>query len=170
MFRVIRTERSSIRPAVASFYKEAMQNLFKLVPVALALVAITSSSTRLAAQSEQITPDELRAKISQDLPGWLKQYNVPSASVAYIANDRLAWTVVAGEQSPGVSATDKTLYNIASLTKPIVAETILRMASQNKLQLDESIYHYWVDHDIKNNPWNKLLTPRLCLSHQTGFA
>jgi len=170
MFRVIRTERSSIRPAVASFYKEAMQNLFKLVPVALALVAITSSSTRLAAQSEQITPDELRAKISQDLPGWLKQYNVPSASVAYIANGRLAWTVVAGEQSPGVPATEKTLYNIASLTKPIVAETILRLASQNKLQLDEPIYPYWVDPDIKNNPWNKLPTPRLCLSHQTGFA
>ena len=71
---------------------------------------------------------------------------------------------------PRCSATDKTLYNIASLTKPIVAETILRLASQNKLQLDESIYPYWVDPDIKDNPWNKLLTPRLCLSHQTGFA
>ena len=166
MFRITRAERSSIRAAVASFYKEAMQNLFKLLPVALALGAIISSSTRLLSQP---TPDDLRAKISQDLPGWLKQYNVPSASVAYIANDRLAWTVVAGEQSPGVSATDKTLYNIASLTKPIVAETILRLASHNKLQLDESIYPYWVDPDIKNNPWNKLLTPRLCLSHQTGF-
>jgi CubicO group peptidase (beta-lactamase class C family) len=170
MFRITRAERSSIRTAVASFYKEAMQNLFKLLPIALALGAIISSSTRLLAQPEQPTPDELRAKISQDLPGWLKQYNVPSASVAYIANGRLAWTVVAGEQSPGVPATDKTLYNIASLTKPIVAETILRLASQNKLQLDESIYPYWVDPDIKNNPWNKLLTPRLCLSHQTGFA
>jgi CubicO group peptidase (beta-lactamase class C family) len=53
-------------------------------------------------------------------------------------------TVVAGEQSPGVPATDRTLYSIASLTKPIVAETILRLASQNKLQLDESIYPYWV--------------------------
>ena len=147
-----------------------MQNLFKLLPVALALGAIISSSTRLLAQPEQPTPDELRAKIIQDLSGWLKQYNVPSASVAYIAKGRLAWTVVAGEQSPGVPATDKTLYNIASLTKPIVAETILRLASQNKLQLDESIYPYWVDPDIKNNPWNKLLTPRLCLSHQTGFA
>jgi CubicO group peptidase (beta-lactamase class C family) len=170
MFRITRAERSSIRTAVASFYKEAMQNLFKLLPVALALGAIISSSTRLLAQPEQPTPDELRAKISQDVPGWLKQYNVPSASVAYIANGRLAWTVVAGEQSPGVPATDKTLYNIASLTKPIVAETILRLASQNKLQLDEFIYPYWVDPDIKNNPWNKLLTPRLCLSHQTGFA
>ncbi|MFC5861801.1 serine hydrolase domain-containing protein [Acidicapsa dinghuensis] len=147
-----------------------MQNLFKLLLVVLALGSIIDSSTRLLAQSEQPTQAALRARISHDLPGWLKQYNVPSASVAYIANGRLAWTVVIGEQSPGVPATDKTLYNIASLTKPIVAETILRMASQNKLQLDEPIYPYWVDPDIKNNPWSKLLTPRLCLSHQTGFA
>src|ERR1700733_5172188 len=170
MFRITRAEGSSIRTAVASFYKEAMQNLFKLLPVAVALGAIISSSTRLLAQSEHPTPDEPRAKTSQDLPGWLKQYNVPSASVAYIANGRLAWTVVAGEQSPGIPAADKTLYNIASLTKPIVAETILRLASQTKPQLDESIHPYWGDPDIKNNPWNKLLTPRLCLSHQTGFA
>lgn len=44
------------------------------------------------------------------------------------------------------------------------------MASQNKLQLDEPIYHFWVDPDVRGNPWNKQLTPRLCLSHQTGFA
>ena len=85
MFRITRAERASIRTAVARFYREAMQNLFKLLPVALALGAIISSSTRLLAQPEQPTPDELRAKIIQDLPGWLKQYNVPSASVAYIA-------------------------------------------------------------------------------------
>jgi CubicO group peptidase (beta-lactamase class C family) len=107
---------------------------------------------------------ELRAKIVQDLRRLLKQYNVPSASVAYIADGRLAWTAVAGEQGPGVPANDHTIYNIASLTKPIVAETILRMASQNKLQLDEPIYHFWVDPDVRGNPWNKLLTPRLCLT------
>src|SRR5271154_7172568 len=122
------------------------------------------------AQNPQPTTADLRTQVAQNLPKWLKQYNVPSVAVAYIANGKLVWTAVAGEQSPGVPATDKTLYNIASLTKPIVAETILRLASQNKLQLDESIYPYWVDPDLKNNPWNKLLTPRLCLSHQTGFA
>jgi hypothetical protein len=52
MFRITRAERSSIRTAVASFYKEAMQNLFKLLPVALAFGAIISSSTRLLAQPE----------------------------------------------------------------------------------------------------------------------
>jgi CubicO group peptidase (beta-lactamase class C family) len=149
--------------------------------VALGVVSVTllvqpvssqvpAPSKHLLIQNTQPAASELRAQISEKLSGWLKQYSVPSASIAYIADGKLAWTVVAGEQSPGVPATDRTLYNIASLTKPIVAETILRMASANKLQLDEPIYPYWIDPDVKDNPWNKLLTPRLCLSHQAGFA
>lgn len=132
--------------------------------------AVFRPGLHLLAQNTQPAFAELREQVVQNLPKWLKQYNVPSVSVAYIADGKLAWTAVDGEQSPGVPATDHTLYNIASLTKPIVAETILRMASENKLQLDEPIYPYWIDPDIQDNPWNKLLTPRLCLSHQTGFA
>jgi CubicO group peptidase (beta-lactamase class C family) len=101
---------------------------------------------------------------------WLKESDVPSVAVAYIEHRNVAWTEVYGEQSPGVSATGKTLYNMASLTKPVTAETVLRLASARKLSLDESMSPFWLDPDIKDDPWSKLLTPRLCLSHQTGFA
>lgn len=147
-----------------------MPNLFRLPLVTLGMASLFAVWTPLLAQNTEPQASELRTRVIQKLPGWLKQYDVPSAAVAYIADGKLAWTVVSGEQSPGVPATDQTLYNIASLTKPLVAETILRMTSQGKLQLDEPIYPYWIDPDIKDNPWNKLLTPRLCLSHQTGFA
>ena len=111
-----------------------------------------------------------RAQIDAHAAEWLKQSDVPSVAVAYIEDGKVAWTAVYGEQSPGVSATGKTLYNMASLTKPITAETVLRLASAGKLSLDESMSPFWVDPDIKDDPWSKLLTPRLCLSHQTGFA
>jgi CubicO group peptidase (beta-lactamase class C family) len=44
------------------------------------------------------------------------------------------------------------------------------VASQGTLALDEAISAYWTDPDVKDNPWNQLLTPRLRLSHQTGFT
>lgn len=113
---------------------------------------------------------EVKAQLDQKATQWLKQYDVPSVAVAYIADGKVAWTGVYGEQSPGVQATSKTLYNVASLTKPISAEVILRLASAGKLSLDEQISAFWIDPDVKDNPWNKLLTPRLCLSHQTGFT
>jgi CubicO group peptidase (beta-lactamase class C family) len=111
-----------------------------------------------------------RAEIDAHAAEWLKESDVPSVAVAYIEDRKVAWTEVYGEQSPGVAATGKTLYNMASLTKPVTAETVLRLASAGTLSLDESMSPFWLDPDIKDDPWSKLLTPRLCLSHQTGFA
>lgn len=111
-----------------------------------------------------------RAAIGAHAAEWLKESDVPSVAVAYIRDGKVAWTEVYGDQVPGVPATGKTLYNLASLTKPITAETVLRLASAGKLSLDESMSPFWLDPDIKGDPWSKLLTPRLCLSHQTGFA
>jgi len=147
-----------------------MQMLRRLFLIFVSYTASFTLGGPLLAQNPQPTPSELRTQVVQELSKWLEQYNVASVAVAYIANGKVAWTAVAGQQSRGVPASDTTLFNIASLTKPIVAETILRMASQGKLQLDEPIYPYWVDPDVKDNPWNKLLTPRLSLSHQTGFS
>jgi CubicO group peptidase (beta-lactamase class C family) len=140
-----------------------------IVSVFLALLCGTISSLAQST-SPALTTEQIRNRIDQQAPALLAQYNVPSVAIAYIRDGRIAFTAVYGEQSPGVPATPATLYNIASLTKPITAETILRLASLNALSLDESMAPYWVDPDIKDNPWAKLLTPKLCLSHQTGFA
>jgi CubicO group peptidase (beta-lactamase class C family) len=119
----------------------------------------------VAAQTK--SPAQLR--LDQKVPIWLKAFNVTGVAVAKIESGRLAWTAFYGDRIPGQPANEKTLYSVASLTKPITAELILRLAAEGKLSLDEPIFPYWIDPDVANNPWNKLLTPRLCLSHQTGF-
>ncbi len=122
------------------------------------------------AQGTSASKSELRLRVDKEAPQLLKQYNVPSVAIGYIENGKLAWTAVYGEQSPGVPASERTLYNVASLTKPISAEVVLRLASAGNISLDEPVFTYWTDPDIKDNPWRKLLTARLCLSHQTGFS
>jgi CubicO group peptidase (beta-lactamase class C family) len=141
----------------------------------LPLLAVLIASCSVAVLAQAAAPKtasatlDLKPRLDCKVPLWLKAYEVPSAAVAFIEHGKLAWTAVYGEQSPGVPATDKTLYNVASLTKPISAEVVLRLASEGKLSLDEPVYPYWTDWDVKDNPWNRLLTARLCLSHQTGF-
>jgi CubicO group peptidase (beta-lactamase class C family) len=116
------------------------------------------------------TKSPTQVRLDQEVPIWLKAFNVTGVAVAYIENGQLAWTAFYGEQVPGgPPANEKTLYSVASLTKPITAEVILRLAAKGKLSLDEPLSPYWIDPDVRENPWNKLLTPRLCLSHQTGF-
>jgi CubicO group peptidase (beta-lactamase class C family) len=144
-----------------------------LVVVVVACVSVIPAETQEKAHSTTPTIATKKAglaDIDAHAAEWLKESDVPSLAVAYIENRKVAWTAVYGEQSPGVAATGKTLYNMASLTKPITAETVLRLASAGKLSLDEPISPFWLDPDIKDDPWSKLLTPRLCLSHQTGFA
>ena len=115
-------------------------------------------------------PQALRARLDREAPGWLARHGVPSVAVAYIADGQVAWISVHGEQSPGVRATPRTLYNVASLTKPVSAELVLRLASGGALSLDEAMSPHWVDPGVKEDPRHRLLTPRLCLSHQCGFT
>ncbi|HET7231820.1 MAG TPA: serine hydrolase domain-containing protein [Longimicrobium sp.] len=132
--------------------------------------AAASQPHPAVAAARDRTADSLRAVIDQGAPGWLARFHVPSLAVAYVRDGAVAWTRVYGEQAPGVPATERTLYNVASLTKPVFAETMLRMAAAGRLSLDEPMAPAWVDPDLAGDPRARLLTPRLALSHQLGFA
>lgn len=112
---------------------------------------------------------ETRARLDRDLPGLLARHKVPSVSIAWIENGRIVLTAAYGMQAPGVPATPDTLYNVASMTKPVSAEIILRLISRGRLSLDEPMHPFWVDPDLPADPRHKLLTPRIALSHRTGF-
>jgi len=149
----------------------ALYAIAALSPSAVAATGQENSSseeqTTSAIQNEN--PVDLKNALIAKLPGWLAEYDVPSAAIAYIADGKIAWTLVAGEAEPGKAATPDTLYNIASMTKPLVAETVVRLAKGGAYSLDESMAVSWVDPDIKSDPRHKLLTPRMALVHRTGF-
>lgn len=105
----------------------------------------------------------------QEIEKWLKQNNVPTLGIGIINNGKLQQIKVFGELKKGITAPFNTIWNVASLTKPVTAIVALKLASSGKLDLDEPLYKYWTDPDIANDPNTKLLTARIILSHQTGF-
>lgn len=107
---------------------------------------------------------------AQAITTLLHSEHVASVSFAQIVAGKTVLAEAYGEQSAGVAATPATLYNIASMSKPLSAEVILRLASAGKLSLDEPMAPYWTDPDLADNPAARALTPRLALDHQTGFA
>lgn len=100
---------------------------------------------------------------------WLKDNKVPTLGLGIIAGGKLKQINVYGEISEGISAPYNTIFNVASLTKPVTAMVALKLVSQGKWNLDEPVFNYWTDPDIASDPRNKKLTTRLILSHQTGF-
>ena len=100
---------------------------------------------------------------------WLKENKVPTLGIGIIENNKLQQVKVFGEISKGIPAPYNTIFNVASLTKPVTALVALKLVSLGKWNLDEPVYKYWTDPDIANDPRNKKLTTRIILSHQTGF-
>ena len=120
-------------------------------------------------------PDEnIKAETSifdkeTEIEKWLKENKIPTLGIGIIENGKLQQVKVFGEISKRVAAPYNTIFNVASLTKPVTAMVALKLVSLGKWNLDDPIYKYWTDPDIANDPRNKKLTTRIILSHQTGF-
>lgn len=114
---------------------------------------------------------QLTAQIENqsELEEWLAENNIPILGLGIIDNGKLSQIQVFGNIKPKEKAPYNTIFNVASLTKPITAIVTLKLVSQGKWNLDEPLNEYWIDSDIKNDTRTKLLTTRHILSHQTGF-
>lgn len=125
--------------------------------------------TKAAAAATPSRGAELKAGLDAVVPPLLQEKRVASVSIARIEQGKVILTAAYGSQDVGVPATPSTLYNIASMTKPISAEVALRLAASHRLSLDEPMAPTWTDPDIAGDKRSSLLTPRLALSHRTGF-
>ncbi|MDF2553073.1 MAG: serine hydrolase [Chryseobacterium sp.] len=114
--------------------------------------------------------DPAKTKISDDLEKLLKDNSIPTLGLGVIENGKLTQIKVYGTLNGKTTAPYNSLFNVASLTKPVTAMTVLRLVSLGKWNLDEPLYKYFTDPDVANDPRHKKLTTRLVLSHQTGFS
>lgn len=114
-------------------------------------------------------PPRPSAAIDAAMTRILQETGVPSVSVARIEGGRIVWAGAWGEAAPDRRADVHTLYNVASLSKPISAETMLRAASEGKIDIDEPMARAWVDPDLAADPRHTQLTARHSLTHRSGF-
>lgn len=101
---------------------------------------------------------------------WLKQKRIPALGIGFIKDGKIEQISVFGELQTNKPAPVNTIWNIASMTKPITAIVALTLINAGKWDLDEPVDKYYTDPDVANDPRAKLLTTRIILSHQTGFS
>ena len=125
--------------------------------------------------AQTIKPAPVDLAFEKKLPEWLKETNVPAIGIGIIENGKLKYTKVFGElrndgpSRPASPAPPNTIFQVASLTKPVVEILTLQLVSSGKWNLDEPLANYWVDPDVQNDPRHKKLTTRHVLTHQSGF-
>jgi CubicO group peptidase (beta-lactamase class C family) len=146
--------------------------LFAAVPFAFSAPSEVKQSHPKAAIASAVAPAE---KGNTALPDarmihiWLRDNNVPDVGIGLIQDGRVKAAKVFGQLREGVPAPDNTIFDVASLTKPVVAILTLRLVTQGKWDLDEPLSHYFVDPDLADDPRQTKLTTRLVLTHETGL-
>jgi CubicO group peptidase (beta-lactamase class C family) len=118
---------------------------------------------------EAVITDNALPEQDSAIEKWLQDNKVPALGIGIIENGKLQQIKVFGKRSTGNAAPYNTIFNVASLTKPVTALVALKLVSSGKWSLDEPLTKYWTDPDIATDPRAKLLTTRLVLSHQTGL-
>lgn len=100
---------------------------------------------------------------------WMKEIHLPTLGIGVIKDGKLQQVKVFGSLQNGISAPYNTIFNVASLTKPVTAMVALQFVSSGKWNLDAPVYKYWTDPDVAQDEKHKILTTRHILTHQTGF-
>ncbi len=144
------------------------------VGVVLMLSAVTTGvigTQRLRAQtpSARSTRDVV-SRLENEIPGLMKQSGVPGMSIALIRDGKTIWLHgfgVKDKKTQEPVGTD-TVFEAASLSKPVFTYGVLKLIDQGKLDLDTPLSSYLAKPYVPDERVGKI-TARLVLSHRTGF-
>ena len=146
----------------------------KLVLLSVALV--TFFSGRTVAQNstaERVhNPDQRTIEaLERRVPELMKQADIPGLSMAVIRNGKTYWLREFGLRNTGSNSpvTADTVFEAASLSKPVFAYGVLQLVDKGKLDLDAPLSKYLPKPYIDGDPRIHQITARFVLSHRTGF-
>ena len=96
---------------------------------------------------------------------------VPGLAVAYLRDCRVERVAAYGvadadSQEP---VTEETVFEAASLSKPVFAYLLMQRVDSGRVDLDEPILRTMDSPRIRDREQNAAVTPRLALSHSTGL-
>jgi len=103
----------------------------------------------------------------------MDRLDVPGLSVAVVNDGRLDWARGYGQRDAENHdpVETSTLFQAASISKPVAALAALRMAEQGHLDLDEDLNAYLTSWRIPaNDDWQPRITLRHLLSHSGGLT
>jgi CubicO group peptidase (beta-lactamase class C family) len=136
----------------------------------LSMTAVVPSLAQKA--SEARTPDQTTVAVLQKrVPELMKDADVPGVALALVRDGRTYWLHNFGVRNAKTrdAVTDETIFEAASLSKPVFAYGVLKLVDAGKLDLDKPLIAYLPKPYIENDPRLGKITARIVLSHRTGF-
>ena len=112
------------------------------------------------------------AQLEQSIPHLMHEGDIPGLAIALIRNGEIAWSRGFGVQNTETKkvVNDETVFEAASLSKPVFAYAVLKLVDKGKLALDTPLTRYLPGkYDVGDDPHLNQITVRQILSHTSGF-
>jgi serine beta-lactamase-like protein LACTB, mitochondrial len=121
---------------------------------------------RVVAQNAELAPEK-RNQIETAVTKFMSTTHAPGVSVGIVENNHFLWSQGFGfaDLENSVPATSRTLYRLASVSKPITAVAALQLSERGKLDLDAPVQKYCPAFPQKEAP----ITTRQVLGHLGGI-
>jgi CubicO group peptidase (beta-lactamase class C family) len=123
--------------------------------------------------------DGFSADLEISIPGIMEKALIPGLSIAVIQDGKLFWENGFGVKNCQTqdSVDNETVYEAASLSKPVFSYAVMKMIEKDELDLDKPLIEYVSDKYIEENFLGrkiddarfKVIAARHVLSHKTGF-
>lgn len=150
-----------------------------LIAFMLLLSFAQSSVAQRRAQKvkQSAAPKQPIADVQRDImrletliPQLMSEGDVPGMSIALIRDAKIYWARGFGVKDVNTKAPVdlSTMFEAASLSKPVFAYAVMKMVERGELDLDTPLSKYLPAY-IENDERLNLITARRVLSHTTGF-
>lgn len=104
----------------------------------------------------------------------MKELNVPGVSITVFDNNEILWSKGYGysNKEKGEKVNEKTLFQAASISKPVASVGAFKLIEQNKLDLDENVNLKLKRWQVPENEFtkNEKVTASRIMSHTSGLS
>ncbi|HKU13490.1 MAG TPA: serine hydrolase [Steroidobacteraceae bacterium] len=109
--------------------------------------------------------------LEREIPRLLSISGLPGLSMAVVQNGSVVWARAFGtvNDSTGTPLNPSTIFEAASLSKPVFAYLVLRLADRGEFDLDRPLYQMLEYPRIAHDERYERITARIVLSHGTGL-
>jgi CubicO group peptidase (beta-lactamase class C family) len=146
--------------------------LFSAISLVTAQQLATHPKPATKPLSASASVNEIRSRLERDIPALMKEADVPGMSIALVRNGEVAWQHAFGlkDSQTKEPVTENTVFEAASLSKPVFAYAVMKLVDAGKFDLDKPLNQYLPgDYDVGPDPRLGQITARRVLSHTTGF-
>lgn len=137
-----------------------------------ALAALRPSPLRAADPAQYDHPWIPSDAFLAGLPEWMRAFGVPGLGIAVVEDGEVAWHRAVGiaDTSAGTAVDADSVFECASLSKPVFAYVVLQLVDANLLRLDQTLAHYHrPGYLAKDDPRLDRITVRDVLRHSSGL-